>query len=560
MIDRIRKYTLAVLGILTVFAVSAQQQVNCDYIIDSSTVSITNYHASPGDTMCLEAGVRPHLYLKNIVGSEENPVVIINHQGKSIIESDLSYGIKFAACRYIQLTGAGVDSIHYGIDINRASGGNGLKIGGKSSDFEVNNLEISNTKYEGIVAKTDPDCTFSAVRDSFTMYNVIIHDNYIHNTGTEGMYIGNSFFLGHILVACDTVVLPHIIDGVQIYRNRVEYAGWDGIQVGCALHQCDIYDNYIYKDSQAEKTYQMSGIMINTGSSCNAYNNKIIDGQGSGIVVQGTGGQKYYNNLIVNAGRNYDFNEQILKQQFGIFCKYKYLAPPDSSFAFYNNTIINPKSDGIRFMNPESRNNKFSNNLIINPGAYIYYDTNGSVNTSAEDAYIHNYLDQSEMTMTNNIFSLDVEQQYFADMENYDFHLTFQSPAFNVGTNLLNAGISFDLDGNPRPYDRYFDIGAYELQSAADVIEQYKLLDVSIYPNPFFADTHLRLHFQEPQIIQASIYNNMGFKMMLFSDLHFNAGEEYDMILHLNFLAPGFYYLNIVDGKSNTTIKLIKVQ
>jgi len=553
------KYYLVSLNIIFAINSYAQKDIHCDLLIDSTTVSITNYVASAGDTLCLMAGYRPQLYLKNIKGSEEKPVVIINYQGKTIIDSDLSYGLKFAKCRYVKICGNGVDSIEYGVDIRRVALGNGINIGGKSSDFEIENIEISNTKYVGIVAKTDPDCTFSAVRDSFTMYHVIIRNNYIHHTGTEGMYIGNSFFLGHTLVACDTVVLPHIIDGVQIYNNRVEYAGWDGIQVGCALHNCNIHDNYVYKDSQEEKLYQMSGIMINTGSSCNAYNNIIANGQGSGIIIQGTGGQKYFNNLIINAGKYYDFNDQILTQQFGIFCKYKYINPPDSSFVFFNNTIINAKSDGIRFMNTHSENNMFINNIIINPGAYIYYDTNGSVNTTGQDAYIHNYLHQSDVFMANNIFERSCKNQYFVDTLNNNYHLSYRSPGFNQGQNLLTQGISFDLDNLIRPFDRFFDIGAYELPSAEKVDHVDCLFDVLIYPNPVVNDVHLKIQVMQESIVNVRIYNDLGFYHTLLHGKKFLIGKDYYLGFDLGYLDSGFYYLSLETEKSIVVKKFLKI-
>lgn len=469
---------------LTYFFSNAQNKINCDLIVEPEDLSITNYSAHPGDTICIMAGYRPHLYFKGIKGDDDNPVVIINYGGQVHINSDKSYGMRFAESRYVKITGSGSRDYFYGIKIDSVSNGSGLEIRGKSSDFEVEQMEIKGTKYVGIVAKTDPDCTFTAVRDSFTMYNVHIHDNYIHHTGNEGMYVGNSFFLGHSLPACDTVVLPHIIDGVRIYNNILEYTGWDGIQVGCALNDCQIYNNTVNHDSQDEATYQMSGIIINTGSRCDVHDNRIIDGKGTGIINQGAGGQHFYNNLIVNAGRDYFFEDQILKQQFGIFSKFKYIEPPDSSFYFYNNTIINPKSDGIRYDNEHSADNIFVNNLIINPGAFMFYDTNGSVNNTGQDAYIHNYLHGSDMYLSHNIFDRNMKLQFFADTLNNDFHLSFNSPAYNSGLDVEYLGLEFDLDSLQRPFGGAYDIGAYELQSGQGLgkINLFKPLEV--YPIP----------------------------------------------------------------------------
>ena len=545
-------------SVLTLFLLSSfnsQAQINCDYEINTTTSSITNIEFQAGDTLCLMAGTRGPLYLKNIIGTAEKPIVIINKGGQSIIDSDLTYGLKFAESKNIVISGAGDQNIKYGILIREVSNGSGLNIGGLSTDFEVENIEISNAKIVGIIAKTDPNCVYDADRPNFTMYNIKIHDNYIHDIGNEGMYIGSSFYLGQYISSCDKTFLPHIINGVEIYNNRVEYTGWDGIQVGSALYGCTIHDNQIYKDSQAEATYQMSGIIINTGSSCNVYNNTIIDGKGTGILNQGTGGQYFYNNLIINAGRDYDFEDQTLKQQFGIFSKYTYIQPPDSSFHFYNNTIINPKSDGIRFMNSHSENNRFINNIIINPGAYEFYENLGSVNYEAQDAYIHNYLDSSDdIFLSNNILERSSKEQLFADTLNYNYRLTSGSPAVNTGYNLSDKGITFDIENFTRPFDNYFDIGAYELQiiTSTNTLATYNQ-SLKISPNP--ASDYLTLSFKlnKTQTLSLKLVNMEGKTFNLFSDETFTKGEntKYVSLNHL----PKAKYIIVLYNETNRMIQ-----
>ncbi|MDA3906852.1 MAG: right-handed parallel beta-helix repeat-containing protein [Bacteroidales bacterium] len=539
----------------------AQNGINCDYEISLSTSEIVNTTFQTGDTICLMAGVRGPLYLKNINGTAENPIVIINKGGLSIIDSDLAYGIKFVECKNIILSGAGDQDIPYGIYIREVNNGYGLGLENKSSDFELEKLEISNTKFSGIIAKTDPDCTYTAVRDSFTMYSLDIHDNYIHNTGMEGMYIGSSFFLGHYISDCDATLLPHIIDGVEIYNNRVEYTGWDAIQVGSALYNCTIRDNQIYKDSQAEETYQMSGIMINTGSSCNVYNNKIIDGKGTGILNQGTGGQKFFNNLIVNAGRDYDFENQTTKQQFGIYSKYTtYVHPPDNSLHFYNNTIINPKSDGIRLVDSPSEINRVINNIIINPGAYEYYQSLGSNEFNADDAYIHNYLNASNIHSANNISERSSKEQFFADTLNQDYHVTSSiSPSVNWGVDLSSYGITFDLDNNSRPIENYFDIGAYELQISTPIISvispEQKLI---IYPNPANEFLQLSFHLDKAQSLNLKFASMEGKEIFLFRDVFFNQGDNKKQF-SISHLPKGEYIIVLYNQAIRLTQKLQKI-
>lgn len=544
--------------LLIALSTAAQPSIQCDYEINSSISAITNPIFKAGDTICLMAGIRGPLYLKNLVGTAENPIVILNKGGQCIIDSDLTYGLKFADSKHVVVSGSGDNGYKYGIYIRQVTNGYGLDIGNRSSDFDVSNLEISNVKVAGIVAKTDPNCVYLADRDNFTLYNLKIHENYIHHTGDEGMYIGSSYFLGQYLSACDSVQYPHIINGLEIYNNRIEYTGWDAIQVGSALYNCNIHDNYIYKDSQAEVSYQMSGIMINIGSSCNAYNNTIIDGKGTGIINQGSGGQKFFNNLIINAGRDYYPDDQTLKQQFGIFSKYTYIHPPDSSFQFYNNTIINPKSDGIRFWNSHSKNNKFINNLIINPGAYDYYKNLGSVNFDANDAYIHNYLDSSEISSFNNIFERSSISQFFVDTLNYDYHLTVLSPAVNMGFDVSNAGVSFDIENNIRPFENIFDIGAFELQTLTPITSlPNPIEELLLIPNPAKDYLEINLSLLIEQYFDIKLFTIDGKEIKSLENIFFNQGKNIKRI-PIHYLPKSEYLLVMVNASGSFAKKFLK--
>ncbi|MBE7472392.1 MAG: hypothetical protein HS114_24955 [Anaerolineales bacterium] len=90
----------------------------------------------------------------------------------------------------------------------------GAQIGDKSSDFELDHLEIANTSLAGIYAKTLANCSNGSTniydhdgdgqthddpddiinRSTFTQYNSVLHDNYIHQVRAEGFYVGSSFY------------------------------------------------------------------------------------------------------------------------------------------------------------------------------------------------------------------------------------------------------------------------------------------------------------------------------------------------------------------------------
>ena len=529
------------------------QEIHCQHTIDTGTEFVNGLETMPGDTICLEAGYRSSLFLGNIRGSYEKPLIIINNGGKVEIDSDIGYGISISNCQFLKIIGSG-SADEYGIKINSVPSGSGMKVGNLSSDIEIERLEISNTKYSGITAKSDPTCSFASVRDSFTMYNTHIHHNYIHDIGTEGLYIGNSFYLGVNLSDCDTTVLPHLLDGVDIHHNIVENTGWDGIQLGCALFNSQIHHNKISFDSQAEKVYQMSGIMVNPGTSANVYNNTIINGKGTGIALQTTGGQIIYNNLIVNSGQGYEMNNQTTKQKFGIYSKFKANVGNDSSYKICNNTIINPKSDGIRFQNRNSTSNLFQNNIIINPGAYDYYESNGNTSNTGMDSYIYIYYDGIDYTISNNIFERSSLQVNFVDTLDYNYQLLANSPAYDAGIDMSTLGILTDINDVSRPQGMAFDIGAFESNDTLFIpsFENNNNL-ISISPNPSFQN--ILIHSDAIyKINRIFIYSAKGVIMNQYE------ADSNTYSISVEHLAIGNYFVIIItDDKKVFRKKFIKL-
>ena len=69
--------------------------------------------------------------------------------------------------------------------------------------------------------------------------------------------------------------------------------------------------------------------------------------------------------------------------------------------------------------------------------------------------------------LTNTIGTVEaaasfISDPHFENLAQDDYHLVFPSPAIDHG---IDAGINTNLDGNPRPANFGFDIGAYEYQA-----------------------------------------------------------------------------------------------
>ena len=118
----------------------------------------------------------------------------------------------------------------YGIFIDDAFskvGLTGLAVGGGASDFELDCFEVARAEFAGIVAKTDND-------GAATMRNVQLHDVYIHDTGSEGIYFGS------------TQKPPqHTFENLRIFDNRILRTGTEALQIGQQGDGVDVHHNVL---------------------------------------------------------------------------------------------------------------------------------------------------------------------------------------------------------------------------------------------------------------------------------------------------------------------------
>jgi parallel beta-helix repeat protein len=383
----------------------------CKYTIGTevSTVDAWTKYADikPGDTVCIAAGSRRQLTLRNFKGTVQAPITFINFEGQVVIDSTASTGILIQNSQHFRLTGTG-SSDEYGIRVI-GSIGSGLHIGQKSSDFEIDHIGISDVPKVGILARNVATCSDGSTneydfdrdgqiqgdlddlinRANFTQTNTIYHHIFIHNVGTEGLYLGSSFYSREEQIECasgpETRYDP-LLSGVQVFDNRIENTGWDGIQVGSATNDCNIHHNQVHRSAQAQEAHQRGGIMNNPGSVCNIYNNSLKEGLGPGIFIQGNGNNQIYDNEIINAGQGGNLEANGISVVTG--------SNPGNSIYIRRNTIVTPKNYGIEYTDTKGTDSRIENNLIIAPGNYA---------TEGEKAYIQIW-SLRNVIVSNNIF------------------------------------------------------------------------------------------------------------------------------------------------------------
>lgn len=431
------------LTVIPLLQVAAQTTCNCHFTITKSGHYSTRQlnNVQPGQTVCVQAGQYSYLRFTDLQGAPGAPIRIVNCGGAVNVPNNAYYPVvQFVNCQHVVFSGAGDAATPYGFVLSNSgtSAAAALHVTGRSSDVEIERVDVSNNHFAGIMIKTDPGCDASFYRENFTMHNVKVHDCYVHDTGGEGLYIGHSFWDSGVRVTCDGVqktVYPHEIHGLEVYNNRVERTGCEGIQYGCAPG-AKVHHNTITNAGLSPfASYQNSGMQIGAGSSGECYNNVIVSAPGNGIPIIGFNGNlKVYNNVIANIG------------SIGIFADDRVGCQPGAYLALLNNTLVNCRDYGIRLYD-EINANTVANNVIaqVPAGRYV---------TFAQGA---------TATQANNVTSTRSDTLGFANVASADFGLTASSALINRGGDVSAWGVSFDGADAPRPVGAY-DVGAYEYQ------------------------------------------------------------------------------------------------
>lgn len=419
----------------------------CTHVVNSWTTDGKELNIQPGDTICLDGNiVYDNLVFSNIEGTPEKPIIIKNCDGKVAIVNPTNspYGVKFQHSHDFKFLGNGGGG-DYGIRIT-TDNGFFLSLRTFTTDFEIANIEIAGKSayrsgFAGIGIKTSPyeDCNLftDPSKTAWVMKNIVVRDNYIHDVGGEGLYIGHGFYTGRQESQCAAMTYAHSIKNVRIYNNRFENLGMDGIQVKNCDENVAVFNNYINGYAKEDySTAQDEGIYIGDGTTGRFYNNVIIDG-GTGIMVHGMGNLDIFNNVIVKA-RDYAF--------FASEGKYVYRFP-DGHFNIFNNTFHSTGTYALAFFGESGGAKRFKNNIFIAPNAVEYIRRGTTLDAS------------------NNIFERHASYFKFENFSDNNLRLSSDSPVIDEGIDLSAFHNFKDINGVLRPQGITYDVGAYEYRT-----------------------------------------------------------------------------------------------
>lgn len=467
--------------LISTFTSTVHAQCNCTYSIDSSITMLNNdtVGLKPGDTLCISAGIREYLTLLNFHGNADSTLVVINCGGQVVVNTTNSIyyqqGINLKHCKYLQFTGTGDTSIAYGFEIQNTNIGSGLDARDGSTHLEIDHLEISGTSFAGMIVKDDPKCNGDYTRAQFVMRDIHIHDNYIHHTDGEGIYLGVTSYDGFAKDCSgdgivDTLLLGHEVIGVNIHDNLMDSIGREGIQVFSAPRDVKIHHNRVTNYGLSKEAAHNSGIQLGDGCAGNIYNNFVKKGYGSGIHISADSTCLVFNNIIDEAGMHFDDQNstELDLEAYGVHIWDDRVRNSGFYFGIFNNTIVRAKKHGIKQYGGLESSTKTAliyNNVILAPGLMGVLSP-GLLAPMSFD-YIKN------VTESHNFVDTTTSNAGFINPANGNFRLKNTSFLINQGKDLSSYGINTDFADSTRPVDTLYDLGAYEHQTPSAILDAF---------------------------------------------------------------------------------------
>ncbi|AKT41564.1 right-handed parallel beta-helix repeat-containing protein [Chondromyces crocatus] len=411
----------------------------CDHQITPGTTAVngTALGIQPGHVVCVMAGDYEFIRFREIRGTAASPVIIKNCGGiVQVRNTDRAYAIDFqGSSRHFHLTGTGDAFAPYGFRVSapvrNPYPGVGLWFLDKSTDYEVDHIEVYETGFAGVMSKTDPLCDGSADQGTFVQKNVHLHHLWVHDTGGEGLYIGSTQSNGHT-ITCNgqqQTRQPHYLEGIEVDHLLVEDTEWDGMQIGMAREGCSVHDNIIRRVGSAGVQYQQQGLQIGGYSACDIRRNILSDGPAIGVIVLGAYSTTVADNVIAR------FNEAAIYANMNI-------TADGIRYRFVHNTILDHPGTALRVFGAALEQAVAWNNLIV--GAP------GSVTASNDVAW----------SAEGNLFVDTTAEAGFVDAARDDYHLVGTSSARGAGIDRSSEGFTLDLDGLLRATPPA--VGAYE--------------------------------------------------------------------------------------------------
>jgi len=500
---------------------------------DNYTVLVANLVA--GDTMHLAAGdYVKNLTLKNISGTETNPIVIMGSGTETrFLAQSCCNTVSLTKCAYLVLSNFVIEGQNLEVDAIKAEG----TAGNWAHHITIEKLNITgygnNQQIVGISTKCPA-------------WNWIIRKNRIVGAGT-GLYLGNSdgtkpFVNGLIEFNFVANTIGYNIEVKhQINSQR------DSI-VGIAINGKTIIRNNVFsKDTNsstggsARPNLLVGGMpSIGWGSQdyYEIYNNFFFNNPTEAL-FQGTGNIYFYNNILVNHYDASGLRAVYITPQNGI--------SPQDIKVFHNTIWAKNSSGGIRIYNADKKYKQYCySNAVFAPNAISNF-TNAMDNVTdtyekASEYLLSADIDLSKLNLypqSNKLNSTISDTSLFVNVSN-------ASKDFNNGifdwTNrgaysgcCVNNGWKLQLDTMPDYTKVVNSIEELEKVNSISVIITNGIIELNLKSN-----------------CQANLFDYLG---NFISSQDMQIGENN---INISALHNGVYYLQLLNSIDKNILKILK--
>lgn len=278
-----------------------------------------------GQRVCIAAGVYPNTFYINglVKGTAAQPIEFTNCGGQVKLTQKKNPITITGGSRHVKVLGNGHRGTLYGFYIGDVTESMGIMAYGKSRDFELAWIHIYDMQgFAAVVAKTDvSDATPAADKiDSETGKLFVQTNTHLHHIKIEKTEEGEGFYIGYY--GCAPGANHYRLRGVKLHDNVMLDTGAEGLQVGCADENVQIYNNYI-KDAGWNPfngtEEQTGGLQIGEGTGdASVYNNWVENVQGNCIRFTSGSGKDpnklqihFHDNVVKDCANFFYFNSRL---------------------------------------------------------------------------------------------------------------------------------------------------------------------------------------------------------------------------------------------------------
>lgn len=474
------------------------QDCDCDFLITSEMAHFDGASVLPGQTVCVQSGMRGSLKIKNINGTADNKIRLINCGGVVVFNDPLSSSaIMFDGCTNFQLTGTGSDS-EFGFFVQEI-GDVGVLLRNLSNHFEIDHFRIEQAPGHAILLRDDPNCELTANEGFYTLEEANFHHLLI-NYCKAGISIGNpQVGMGTVHPLCG-VLYPYRVENLSISNSEIA-----NITSGEAISLYGCNGEITMNDI---REVEGTGIFIKNECHLTIERNSIKTTAEFGVHVQGGGEHNFYSNLLIDNGN-------LGKGAIWIECFGAVGDEYENLFQIEHNTIVNSGSYNVGILNADEvsstsrvRNNIFCEPLFIAPDGYAFSP--------------HFYAESSPyVVVDHNLISDSKYDVGFVNPDAENFGLLHFSEAINQGVvSEIDEDYTFqlrNLAGAP-------DLGAYEY--VPESLSFFGAIDlVGLYVDDF--KNILGDELAETQLLEYAQAN--GFNYLLLYNLSYIHTHNYDL-------------------------------